>query len=186
MVPGRELLGRSLLETEVPGRLFDDVGLSCTDTELCGLLLALLALLFAERAPLLGLAFVNDVSASDSDDVSSRARRGSSLGLAANVLVLDALEFVTTVGLMRDFPRVRFKETGPATIMLGTSAFAIESVKENSIYYMEWNTCNHTFVGAQDIKKQRSDKNLESKNKEKKVKTLSRLTIKFSLQNLKF
>ena len=132
MVPGRELLGRSLLEVEVPGRLLDDLGLSCTDTELCALLLALP---FAEVAPLLGLAFVNDVSASDSDDVSSRARRGSSLGLAANVLVLDALELVMTVGLMRDFPRVRFKETGAATIMAGTSAFAIESEKENGIYF---------------------------------------------------
>lgn len=84
----------------------------------------------------LGLAYptVKDVSASDSDEVSSRAKRGKSLALNRIVVLLDATEFwglmAPLIGFIFGFLFVLFSDIGAATIIAGTSAFSSDSMKK--------------------------------------------------------
>ena len=78
----------------------------------------------------------NEVSASDSDDESSRARRGKSRALYCKVVLLDAADewkFVLPfIGVIRGFLFVLLNEIGAATMIEGTSAFSRDSRKEYS------------------------------------------------------
>lgn len=84
----------------------------------------------------LGSASAKDVSASDSEDVSSRARRGKSLALYCNVVLLDTVELLwkfvlELIGLILGFLLVLFNEVAAGAMIEGTSAFSIDSKIEH-------------------------------------------------------
>ena len=119
-------------------------------------LFALLSLLFKDFVLCgLGLVSTNEVSASDSEDVSSRARRGNSLALSCSVVLLENAELswklvLALIGVILGFLLVLFNDICAGTIIEGTPAFSIDSEMRTLSFDWKSTLGNEHFIYLSD------------------------------------